>query len=91
MPIESCSKCGRQRPSGIVDPSCSAGGYCKWVTLEMHAAWINHSKVQKVRTKRENVKQALEYLASALNPSPSSAEQFSTAVAIDMLLDALEL
>lgn len=88
MPIEKCSKCGRERPSGIVDPSCSAGGYCNWVTCNLHAAWIGRPIAC---TKRENVKQALEYFANALNPSPSSTEQFSTAVAIDMLLDALEL
>lgn len=89
MPNETCSKCGRERSAGIADPSCSVGGYCNWVTLEMHAAWINRSK--HLPTKRENVKQALEYFANALNPSPSSTEQFSIAVAIDMLLDALEL
>jgi hypothetical protein len=26
-----CSKCKRERPRYITDPSCSHGGYCNWV------------------------------------------------------------
>lgn len=28
---ERCRKCQRQRPHGIVDPTCDKGGYCDWV------------------------------------------------------------
>lgn len=88
MPIEKCSKCGRERPSGIVDPSCSVGGYCSWVTCNLHAAWIGRPIA---RTKRENVKQAFEELVKVLKPFPTDSEKFFIAVGIDMLLDALEL
>ncbi len=30
MAIEKCSKCGRERPDYICDPSCPSGGYCNW-------------------------------------------------------------
>jgi hypothetical protein len=29
---EMCSKCGRDRPEGVADPTCSIGGYCNWTT-----------------------------------------------------------
>lgn len=29
--IEICSKCGRDRPDSIADPSCDRGGYCNWI------------------------------------------------------------
>lgn len=41
---QECVKCGRRRPNGIVDPSCSTGGYCTWVTLDMHSDWIVYQK-----------------------------------------------
>jgi hypothetical protein len=28
--IEHCSKCGRERPDYIAEPTCELGGYCNW-------------------------------------------------------------
>ena len=38
MIVEVCSKCGRQRPDYIADPSCRLSGYCHWaVVTEAHS------------------------------------------------------
>ena len=28
--VETCTKCGRNRPDTIADPTCVMGGYCAW-------------------------------------------------------------
>jgi hypothetical protein len=40
--MEACTKCFRERPAVIADPTCVVGGYCAWAEKPHHCTIPQH-------------------------------------------------
>lgn len=73
-----CTKCGRERPDYIADPSCPEGGYCNWVEPEPHMPIIT----QADGCERAHVDRVAIALADMLHRKPVGMSQMALAVGL---------